>query len=207
MRRLVLCLLGSLLAASAEADSEGYFCHSSEYLAYETRWGEGFPDVPGGHRLHVLRFGGAGELGETVSVRLPDFQTHGMRCEGRAVSLLAHPGVHRVELGRDARPVYAGASPIPAECLEGERLSLHLEGCELAFPPASNLGRLAEPGVHVLRSREEGGRVELVVETAASSAPGAVHHLHHSALVKRDLDGEETARRELFAGASLETVD
>ncbi len=131
--RLGAAVLVALLSAGARAESEGYYCHASTYLAYETAWGQGFGEfdvyATPRHRLHVITFGADGAFGPEWEVDLPMFQTHAMRCDERSVTLVGWEAIHRVEL-QPGSAVYAGASPVPASCAGRGGVDPEKEGCE-----------------------------------------------------------------------------
>ncbi len=91
------------------ADSDGYYCTTATYLAYELRFTSG-PDhqPPNGHTLFIVGLGDARSL-QPIAVRLPDFQVHGMRCADTAVELAGWDMVYIVDVGQDER------SKVPTE--------------------------------------------------------------------------------------------
>lgn len=108
MSTLIALALVSLLASPAAADSDGCFCSTSSYLAYEV----GFSGS-GSHELRVIAL--ELPLGESSqrSTELPDFQTHGMLCGEAEVLLLGWEHLYT-------------ASVLPAEeplTLRSERLA------------------------------------------------------------------------------------
>jgi hypothetical protein len=83
------------------ADSDGYYCTTVTYLAYELRFTSG-PDhqPPNGHTLFIVRLGDA-RSPQPIAIRLPDFQVHGMRCADTAVELAGWDMVYIVDVGHD----------------------------------------------------------------------------------------------------------
>jgi hypothetical protein len=106
--RLLPAVLGLMAAAPAGADSDGYYCAAEGYLAWETR---GFK-TDNSHRLFYLPFDGESGVGPRVSIELPDFQLHGMRCMTDRISLYAFDAAHSIKLDSGAAQ-YAGSSIPP----------------------------------------------------------------------------------------------
>ena len=98
---LVLLALG---IGSAEADSDGYFCASSAFLAYEFSYSK---DPSDQHKLYVLRFG-AEPKGKPQWLKIPGFQVHGMKCSADRVEMV----------GWDKRYVYSVAGDAVTATLE-----------------------------------------------------------------------------------------
>lgn len=83
------------------ADSDGYYCTTATYLAYELRFTSG-PDhqPPNGHTVFVVRLGN--DRGpQPTPVALPEFQVHGMRCADTAVELAGWDIVYIVDIGHN----------------------------------------------------------------------------------------------------------
>lgn len=93
------------------ADSDGYYCATATYLAYELRFTSG-PDrqPPNGHTLYIVRLGDA-RSPQRIAVPLPDFQVHGMRCADTAVDLAGWDTVYVVDVGEDAQSRVRSALP------------------------------------------------------------------------------------------------
>jgi hypothetical protein len=108
-------LLASMIATSAVADSDGYFCIGSNYLAYEVGIGG-----HGSHELHIVSLEPPlGELSRR-SLRLPNFQVHGIHCSDAEVLLLGWTDLYVVpdpvtdDLGyRTEALAYGGYRPAP----------------------------------------------------------------------------------------------
>ena len=71
-----LCVL--CFSVSALADSDGYFCASNGYMAYELR--EGITSGVVGHVLRVVRFDSQNGIRNAGEVSLRDLQVHMMTC-------------------------------------------------------------------------------------------------------------------------------
>lgn len=99
------------LAAPVRADSDGYYCASPGVLAWQVAFSggpDGRPprDSDGGpaHRLYIIRYGPGIGLPEPVSVDLPAFQSHGMRCGQDTVHVAGWEAVHAVALSGPGAP-------------------------------------------------------------------------------------------------------
>jgi hypothetical protein len=97
-----LVLLSLVLAASAWADSDGYYCVGPDYIAYQ--FGFAAPPVAP-HRLHVIRLGGVAGIAEPMVFELPQFQVGGMLCTERSVQLGAVDVIYTVQLDSAGRPL------------------------------------------------------------------------------------------------------
>jgi hypothetical protein len=92
-------LLCFVLVAPALADSDGYYCVSEGYLAYEqASWSS--PEKK--HVLRVIRL--SDEEGKPRTVVLEDFQVHGMKCEPNEVEILGWDKHHIVSIPKSGDP-------------------------------------------------------------------------------------------------------
>lgn len=92
MFRFCVAALLCLLSVPAWPDSDGYFCVGRDYIAFELS----FSGQDHTHRLHVMRFHDPSRWTEHVTVELPDFQTHGLKCEPSMVSLAGWDSIYNV---------------------------------------------------------------------------------------------------------------
>ena len=200
-------LLGVLLlvvwAVSARADSDGYYCHTGDYLAYETQWGDGFEYPSGEHRLHVVVFDR--DFPVTASIGLPGFQTHGMLCGASGVVLLGWLDTHRVDLSSESDLVSAGTAPLPPGCVDGGRPAIAFEGCSLGPFEQQNLGHLARPGTRVLGESGDKGTVSLQVEKTETPQEGGLAHATRTSLVWKPQTGVATSLA-IFDGVGFEPI-
>ncbi len=81
---ILVCAVLAAGIGSAHADSDGYFCSSPNFLAYEFSFSK---EPAHQHKLYFVRFGEAFAAGPT-SIELSAFQVHGMTCTGTGVELL-----------------------------------------------------------------------------------------------------------------------
>jgi hypothetical protein len=86
----VLIVIAGIFAISVRcrADSDGYFCSSEGYLAYEVRQGI----TPGvvGHKLKIVRFDSQSGIRNAGEVVLSDFQVHVMTCDVEYVEMAGY---------------------------------------------------------------------------------------------------------------------
>jgi hypothetical protein len=103
MKRLLggAFIITIFVATPARADSDGYFCVGTNYIAYQ--FGLAAPPV-GPHKLTVVRFGNQG-LGKPVVVDLPQFQVHGKVCAEGAIRIAAFDAIYTVPLASDGKPI------------------------------------------------------------------------------------------------------
>ena len=117
------------LASPAMADSDGYFCTTSSYLAYEV----GLPGY-GPHELHIVSLTPPLTERSKHAFRLPDFQVHGLLCKEAEVLLLGWDYLYTVSGLRPVnRPPYdprssptAGTDRPSFRGLEQRRISVPL---------------------------------------------------------------------------------
>ena len=91
-----------LLAATARADSDGYYCTGQDYLAYQFGLAAP-PSAP--HRLYVVRLGGKQGMSKPAAIEIPQFQVQGMHCGEGMVQLEAFNALYTVHLDPLRRPV------------------------------------------------------------------------------------------------------
>ena len=72
-------------SVSARADSDGYFCTSKGYLAYELR--EGITPGVVGHLLRVVRLDSQNGIHNAGEVTLRDLQIHMMTCREQRIEI------------------------------------------------------------------------------------------------------------------------
>lgn len=184
--------------AGLSADSDGYYCTGSGYLALQLRsWNTGGP-----HLLQVIRFGG-GEIREAGRVELPDFQPQAIRCDGDQVRIIRWTS-HYIEYVID---------------VSGEpQLVETIEDPDLAFSPdlfddeMSNLGDWAVPGSIELPSKDPGHEYRLRITRHSTPVSGGLEHHTRTVLIAVDVSGAVAASGEtvsellLYEGTFFESV-
>ncbi len=97
------CLLASTLLLGlcvltprgALADSDGYYCTTDRYIAYEFSFSKRLSSA---HVLTVIFFDDTEGRIEAIEVPLAVFQVHGMKCDDDAVELLSSTELYRIDL-------------------------------------------------------------------------------------------------------------
>lgn len=95
---LVLALLFGLCALAprdALADSDGYYCTTDRYIAYEFSFSKRLSSA---HVLTVIFFDDAEGRIEAIDVTLAVFQVHGMKCGADAVEILSFKELYEIDL-------------------------------------------------------------------------------------------------------------
>lgn len=129
---LAVLMLAPRLAASARADSDGYYCVGPHYLAYQ--FGFAAPS-PKPHRLFVVSLDRPRVVGPPIGFDLPNFQVHGMVCEQERILVAAFDRLYTVTLDHRGEPrtfsqaLYEKAGVLPPEIQ----------------PPQRNLGGWSRP--------------------------------------------------------------
>ncbi len=185
-------VLGLLVASGvALADSDGYFCTGRGYLAHQ--W-NGLSVPTPGHVLTVTFVGGPEGLAPPLSLELPSFQVHGMKCNHDSVELRGYDAVHVVGLSRESGLTLRQEVPV--------EWSVKLAGFE-----GRNLADYAVPGVVPIESDDPDHVHVLVTTREEQHAPGLVRHHTRTELVRLDAAGGVLERREIYGGVFEETVD
>jgi hypothetical protein len=176
--------IGLLLAALATpvvADSDGDYCTTSTYLAYETR-------LPGSapHQLHVVSLESPLSQKSKRSVDLPDFQVHGLLCSDFEILVLGWDSLLTVTV-----------EPSKPPSVRSEKLAYGGYRPSLFGPPhlrrvdAVNLGSLAYAKTIRLTTPESTFR--LVIQTTPTDEPcrhhvvSSLEEVDHEGLVRFSL--------------------
>ena len=183
---LVIC------TGSASADSDGYFCSSPAFLAYEFSFSKEPSDQ---HKLYVIHFG-AEPRNEPQWLRIPSFQVHAMKCFSDRVEIV----------GWERRYVYSVSSNAVTARLE--ELLLTPGKLPEGFSPAiENLGsfsqvtRGAMPSTYTYPLATNHGKYEIRIvrrETANPCRPFV-----RTSLVKSGQGNNHAAVLTLYAGTAI----
>lgn len=113
---ITLLVISAIGIANAKADSDGYFCSSPTFLAYEFSFSKEPVDQ---HRLYVIHFGDA-TIPETQWLTVPAFQVHSLRCFSDRVEIIGWDKryIYSVSLN-GIKPVGEENLPIPGKLPEG----------------------------------------------------------------------------------------
>lgn len=172
LSRIGIVILVSLVATAVAADSDGHFCNTSSYLAYEV----GMPGVSP-HELRIVSLEPPLSERSMRSIRLPDFQVHGLLCSEAAVLVLGWDRLYTVS-------VLSADAP---SAVRSEKLA-HAGFRPPAFSPlqaARNLGSLAQE--QVLPIKTFNANYFLVTRLAPSDKPCELRVL--SSLEEADHEG------------------
>ncbi|MGH8751890.1 MAG: hypothetical protein ACREUV_09320 [Burkholderiales bacterium] len=94
------------MPALAQVVSDGYFCHTDKYLAYEFS----FSVPPYHHNLRIIEFD-AKQLAP-VELKLPEFQVRAMHCGEKTVVLSAADQRYSVDLTKPQQPRLVSIEPV-----------------------------------------------------------------------------------------------
>jgi len=171
------------------ADSDGYFCAGPGYLAYEFSFSKQMP-----HTLFVVHFDSQIGILTPKTVRIDDYQIHGMNCGRGILELRGFDKSHFFNVtDRDKQPVALSKPP------------QHLDTTDSV---SGNLGHWSKAGVIDLGPQGENGAFQLVITKAEKSVSGGgIEHFTFSALVQRTKRREILHRLLIFNGIFLETID
>lgn len=183
LSRIGIAALIAFTATPLWADSDGYFCATPSYLAYEV----GFSGSAS-HELRVVSLVPPLSQDSLRTIPLPDFQVHGMHCTEAAVLVLGwdalytaslRPGSQLPSLSSE-KLAYGGFRPSPFSETERTR----------------NLGSVAQPQVIPLGGPKS--NLSLVTEVKPSSKECELHVV--SRLEERDPKGKVRFSLLLYKG-------
>jgi len=195
----VLTFFVMVLALSVPscADSDGSFCTSRGYIAYELR--NGITPGVAGHVLKVVRFEPKRGIYSAGNVTLQDFQVHRMTC-----------GQDRVEI--------SGWGNIFKKCtidiVGQEKLNVidYTEDRTRRFdaskdgPEPPQFG-YAQPGSLALESLDPDHKYTLQLSASEKTVEGGVEHHRKAELIQTDPQGTVSQRLVLYESEFLETID
>jgi hypothetical protein len=204
---IALALLTSVFAFSGSclADSDGYFCASNGYLAYEVRGGI----TPGviGHVLKVVRFDSHDGIRSAGVVSMPDFEVHTMTCDQQRIELSGYGTVRSgnppltkcvVETG-DSRQAISRA-----ECNEDPAVQYDWRN---QGPEPGNLGQWARTKSIPLESPDTEHNYLLLPQLSRRNVGGNRWELHcRTKIVQTDAQGK-TSREFVVYETRIVAVD
>jgi hypothetical protein len=190
IRKLLLATLLLGWPGRVWADSDGYFCHATGFVAWETRRGAATSE----HTLHIVRFNSAAGILATEKVALPDFQVHGISCGPTLVELAGWTVRYRVDITLPNRPI------VTSQPQQFDTQNSQLPG---------NLGFAGRSGITDLQADGRTGEFELVVSRESRQVRGGIDHHVIARLVWRELFPSLRIRasRVLMEGIYRETAD
>lgn len=191
----VLTFLAVVLVFSvpSRADSDGYFCTSKGYLAYELR--EGITPGVVGHELKVVRFEPQRGIHTAGGATLRDFQVHTMTCGGQSIEITGYGTVPSGDPPL-TKCVIEIASPRKdvsiVECTEDPTLQ-HDWRKEGPAPP--NLGRWGRTGSIPLESLDPDHKYQLLLNFSSKKVGENSWEVHRKTeLIQVDTQGSVSQR-------------
>jgi len=184
---LTLLAVAITFSVPSRADSDGYFCTSKGYVAYELRKGV----TPGvtGHVLKIVRFDNESGIHAAGEVVLPDFQVHIMSCNANQIEISGWDKVF-------TRCVIEATGPRNVsitECTEdpGRQFDYRKEG-----PSPPNLGRWARPGSGSipLESLDPDHKYQLLLSFSSRTVAEKSWEVHKTELIRTDGNGNVSQR-------------
>ena len=97
----------SALVGRAQADDDGSFCIGPTYIAYELS----VSAAPIQHALYVVSLTDSGGIGQPLTIGLPRFQVHGLRCNRTSVEVLGWDSLYTVPVGPPTAAPVVQAAP------------------------------------------------------------------------------------------------
>ena len=145
----------------AFADSDGYYCVGTDYVAYQFHQ----PGLPDAHRLFVVPFNGGGTKIVRHEAILSDFQVHDMRCADKHVQLVGWDSAHDVtwtaydptplkveSIAKEPGAPEYGDDGLPRNMIWGgdQRVSLYDPDSSVSYGLETTTERIPEPDCKVL---------------------------------------------------------
>ena len=184
----LLATIAAVLAMSlaSHADSDGNFCTSNGYLAYELR--QGITKGAVGHVVRVISFDSEHGIRVAGEATLPEFQVHAMRCSADRievsgwdetfVSCIIEPTNLQTEKA-------AGCAGDPERKFDSRR----------PVPDPPNLGEFARPGSTSLQSMDPDHTYQLLISSSVEKLEKNIVRVHHkSEVVQIDVHGHVSQR-------------
>ena len=188
-------LLLFVLARGASADSDGYFCISDGYLAYELReWSA--PEQR--HVLRIIFVGGSEGISDPGTVPLDDFQLHGMKCEPDRIVILSWDRKYTLGPSDQGRPQIRSVEPFQAGRIPKDH------------PADSLTGSRQSRSISITSSRKERTyqlQIAYRENRTTTGQGGVILHETTSTLIEKDLSGRVLREKVVHNGAAKETVD
>ena len=178
---------------TAHADSDGYYCIGSGYLAYQ--FGFAAPPV-GPHRLFVLRVGDPSGVEPPAVLDLPQFQVSAMLCGDRSIQMFGWDAIYTIELDASSGPVRYDSTPwfdrgrLPPQFRDESRNLGKLN------PSAASLN----PVRVLLRAVADGGQDLLEMSSNTTSSEPCAELMMTTRVVRIDPEGREIQQLQIFQG-------
>ena len=189
-------LLFIAFAQISHADSDGYYCVGPNYIAYEFN----LPGQPSAHKLNIVYLGREGGITGPYQIVIPDFQTHGMKCDAELVNIRAWDGLFKINISDPLNPEI-NKTKLP------DVNSLKLDGFK-----EENLGNWAFKSESIrLDSDDKKSKYYLNIERKSDSnvknGYGIIFHHNRSKVLQKNNDNEDIKELIIFSGTFEETID
>jgi hypothetical protein len=165
----------SSFALPAHADSDGCFCVSRGYIAFELRSFH-TQGLEGEHVLRVVRFGPGRGIYAAGEVMMEDFQVHKMTCKRDRVEIAGWDKGY-------VRYTVDVATPDQPRVLEHTQDPERQHESSKEGPAPGELGR-SQPGVVHLESADPEHKYQLVLSRSESRIKGGVEYYRKAELVQ-----------------------
>jgi hypothetical protein len=181
----------------SRADSDGFFCTSRGYIAYELRHGI----TPGvsGHVLKVVRFEPKRGIYSAGEVALQDFQVHRMTCGRDRVEISGWGSIFKkytIGMAGQETLNVIGYTEDPTRRFDAAK-----DGAEpLQFGSA-------QPGPLALESLDPDHKYTLLLGASEKTVEGGVEHHRKAELLQTEPQGTVSQRLVLYESELLETID
>ncbi len=197
MRALAILSFLLLSASQVLADSDGYFCTSEGYLAYELReWS--VPEKK--HVLRIIRVGGAQRIGDPLTLTLGEFQLHGMKCNPHDIVISSWDSTSIIALPASGPPEITSVLPHqPGQIPQGLSLAAGMTGSR-----QSSVVRIPSQETEYIYD------LQIVHREENHTTPGKGGRIEHhitSKVVEKDRAGKVLQEKLLYAGTFDEPID
>ena len=211
-RRLAGQFLATLVAlaatTAARADSDGHYCIAKGYIAYELRYWSS-PEKQ--HVLKVVRVGGAAGIAKPVTLVLPDFQLHGMKCAAHAILIESFEDAYRIDLPPAGAPSIASVDRLSGPPASTEGRETARGGYDPRVHDYGSFGYLqASRSVPIPADSDRRYALDLRYRARShmtSGKGGVIYHDVTARVRETDERGRLVRERPLYKQTRLETID
>jgi hypothetical protein len=193
----MLLLAISILCLPCRADSDGFFCATKGYVAFNLR--EGLSSGVKGHVLRIARFEPGRGIYIAGEVALQDFQVHHMTCGADKIEISGWGSVFKqyvIDIGSAANPHIADFSEDPARRFDPSKEGP--EPSDFVYGPGRTIA---------LESSDPGHNYKLVLSRSEKRVEGGIEHRSTAEVFQLEASGSVTQRVVLYRGHYLETID
>ncbi len=187
-----------LLVSPAYADSDGCYCTSRGYIAFEIRPFH-TPGLHAAHTLKVVRFESGRGIYEAGEAPMKDFQVHKMTCAADRVELV---GFDKVWLTY----VIDIRQPGKLRIIEHVEEPAQQHPLSTVGPAPGSLG-LSQPGVIALGSADPEHKYQLVLSRSEKSVKDGLETTRKAEILQIDSRGNVSQRVFLYEDRNTEVPD